>query len=179
MSLFKKFFLLKEQEELQPRLWGYNDGGEHIIGPVYHGGGWNGINVPLIRDGEMGTGIYFTNSKERALSYTNSSWRETQGRKAGKGKYLVEATLRLTKPIIVPKEKKWPPFYALVSLGMKPEKADNILNKHQERTGNTGPAVRKLGESTGHDGLIIHRDSDIEYVVWQPYNVKVVNVEQL
>jgi hypothetical protein len=64
-------------------------------------------------------------------------------------------------------------------LGMKPEKADNAINKAQERTGNTGSIIRKLGESTGHDGLIINRNSDVEYVVWQPYNVMVINVEKL
>ena len=62
---------------------------------------------------------------------------------------------------------------------MKPERAENTINKAQERTGNTGSSIRKLGESKGHDGIVFHRDGDIEYVVWHPFSVIVTNIELL
>jgi hypothetical protein len=75
---------------------------------------------------------------------------------------------------------RWPEYKALIQLGMKPERAENIINKAQERTGNTGSSIRKLGESKGYDGIIVHQDNNnIEYIVWQPYNCMVTNVEKL
>ncbi len=150
------------------------------IGPVYHGGGWNGINAPLVRDGEYGTGIYFTTSKDHALSYTKADWKEIQGAKASKTQYLIEARLRIKKPIVLEKDVNWPEHNALVQLGMKPEKAEQALYKVQERTGNTGSIIRKRGESLGYDGILFHRNNDMDYyIVWQPYNVMVTNVEKL
>jgi hypothetical protein len=178
MFSFKRFYL----EQSEPTAIPFNnrsDINDYNIGPVYHGGGWNGIGMPLVRDGELGTGIYFTDDKKRALSYTESSWKETQGGKLGKRQHLIEARIRLKKPIIIQKDVKWPAFNALVQLGMKPERADKTLNKTQEMTGNTGPSIRKLGLSKGYDGLIFHRDNDIEYVIWQPMSVMVTSIELL
>jgi len=179
MIKFKDYFL---KEELEPTIRLFNnrsDINEYNIGPVYHGGGWNGINAPLVRDGELGTGIYFTNSKARALSYTESSWKESQGAKAGKHQHLIEARIRIKKPVVLEKGVRWPEHSALVLLGMKPERAQNALYKVQERTGNTGSIIRRLGQNMGYDGIIFHRDKDIEYIVWQPYNCMVTDVEKL
>jgi hypothetical protein len=174
-------FYLKEEHEPTHIFWnsGRDDSSTYNIGPVYHGGGWNGINMPLIRDGSFGTGIYFTSSKERALSYTESDWKEIQGSKAGKRQHLIEARLRLRNPAVVEKGARWPEVTALVQMGMKRERAENAINRAQERTGNTGSVIRKQGESKGHDGLIIHHDNEAEYVVWQPFNVMVVDVKVL
>ena len=178
MFTFKDYFF-EENTESDIKLFGnQSNPDEYKIGPVYHGGGWSGINAPLVRDGALGTGIYFTNSKERALSYTESDWKDVQGAKAGKGQHLIEAMLRLVKPVIV-ENTRWPEYKALIQLGMKPERAENTINKAQERTGNTGSSIRKLGESKGYDGIIVHQDNNIEYIVWQPYNVMVTNVQKL
>jgi len=178
MIPFKKFYL-KEQDESSVHLWNIqSDINEFNIGPVYHGGGWNGISAPLVRDGALGTGIYFTNTKDRALSYTQSEWKEVQGNKAGKAQHLVEAMLRLNNPVVV-ENNRWPEYKALIQLGMKPERAENTINKTQERTGNTGSVIRKLGETKGYDGIMYHQDNNIEYVVWQPYGIVVTNVQKL
>jgi hypothetical protein len=176
-----KDLYLKEQHEPARRFWNSDneDSSNYNVGPVYHGGGWNGISMPLIRDGSFGTGIYFTSSKARALSYTESDWKEIQGAKAGKRQHLIEARLRLPNPVVVEKGARWPEFAALVQLGMNPERAKNAIYRAQERTGNTGSVIRKQGESKGYDGLIIHHDDESEYVVWQSYNVMVVDVEVL
>jgi hypothetical protein len=178
MITFKEFYL-EETNNTPIPFNSRSNINEYNIGPVYHGGGWNGVNAPLIRDGELGTGVYFTDSKERALSYTQSDWKETQGAKAGKRQHLIEARIRMRKPIILEKGVRWPPFSALVQLGMKPERADNTINRAQERTGNTGSCIRTLGEKNGYDGIIFHREGDIEYVVWQPFGVMVTNIEIL
>jgi hypothetical protein len=179
MIKFKDYFLKEELESTITFFNNRSDINEYNIGPVYHGGGWNGVNAPLVRDGALGTGIYFTNSKERALSYTQSDWKEIQGAKAGKSQHLIEARLRLKNPVVV-ENTRWPEYKALIQLGMKPERAENIINKAQERTGNTGSSIKKLGESKGYDGIIVHQDNNnIEYIVWQPYNCMVTNVEKL
>lgn len=177
MISFKTFYLKENNESVVP-FNSRSDISIYNIGPVYHGGGWNGISVPLIRDGALGTGIYFTDSKARALSYTESEWKEIQGAKAGKGQHLIEASISLKNPVVV-KDTRWPEHKALIQLGMKPEKAENAISKAQERTGNTGSVIRKLGESKGYDGIIIHHDDSIEYVVWQPNNVIVTNIQKL
>lgn len=156
-----------------------SDINEYNIGPVYHGGGWNGIKAPLVRDGEYGTGVYFTTSKEHALSYTKSDWKEIQGAKASKNQYLIEARLRMRNPVIIQKDAKWPEHNALVQLGMNSEKAENALYKVQERTGYTGSIIKKRGESLGYDGILFHRDDMDYYIVWQPWSVMVTNVEKL
>lgn len=178
MITFEQYY--RENFESDIRLFNHQSNpDDYNIGPVYHGGGWNGINAPLIRDGSLGTGIYFTDDKNRALSYTEADWKEVQGAKAGKSQYLVEARIRMTKPVIIPQEAKWPEFKALVLLGMKPERAENTINRAQERTGYTGSSIRKLGETKGYDGIMRHTSGDIEYVVWYAYHVMVTNVTKL
>lgn len=178
MITFEQYY--RENIESDIRFFNHQSNpSDYNIGPVYHGGGWSGINAPLVRDGELGTGIYFTDSKERALSYTESSWKETQGAKAGKSQHLIEAMINMRKPVILEQGVKWPPFAALVQLGMKPERADNTINRAYERTGYTGSSIRKLGESKGYDGIILHHGDNIEYVVWHPYNIRVTNVIKL
>lgn len=180
MVSFKQYFL-KEQDESDIKLFGHQSNpAEYTIGPVYHGGGWNGINAPLVRDGEYGTGIYFTTSKDDALSYTKSDWKEIQGAKASKTQYLIEARLRMKKPVVLEKDVRWPEHDALVQLGMNSEKAKNALYKVQERTGGTGSIIRKLGESLGYDGILFHRNNDTDYYIsWQPQNVMVTNVQKV
>lgn len=180
MFTFRDFFL-KEEVDTNIRI-PFNSRSsinDFNIGPVYHGGGWSGINSPLIRDGVLGTGIYFTDNKQIALDYTKSDWKEIQGAKSSKTQYLIEARLKMNKPIIIGKDTKWPEYNALIQLGMKPEKADNALSKVQERTGNTGSVIRKLGESKGYDGIIHEGTHYTEYVIWQPYSVMVTDIEKL
>jgi hypothetical protein len=177
MFSFREFYL----EQSEPTVIPFNSRSninDYNIGPVYHGGGWNGMNAPLIRDGEIGTGIYFTDNKERALSYTKSDWKDVQGSKAGSSQHLIEARLKMRKPVIVENPRR-PAFRALIQLGMKPERAESTVEKALERTGNVGSVIRKLGESKGYDGIIIHLDNNIEYVVWHTQDVMVTNAQKL
>lgn len=147
------------------------------IGPVYHGGGWNGISAPLIRDGSFGTGIYFTTSKERAMGYAT----EEREYKSSSKKYLVEAMLAVENPIEMNMENGSDFDSSLDVLmkltGWNRNKAALTIDRQFERTGNLGNILRKKGIEKGYDSLIIHTKFDIEYVLWFTHSIKVINVE--
>lgn len=160
----------------------YNNVLDFKIGPVYHGGGWNGITAPLVRDGSYGTGVYFTDKHEVAKSYaTDTTWHMVQGAKSKrKGTYIVEARLKMKNPIVDDSENDWSLMVnSLVKFGWTEERANDKLNKQYERTGNVGNFFRKEAINNGYDG-IIHKSKNYSiYVVFSPYDVYVTNVETL
>jgi hypothetical protein len=160
----------------EPKLFGHHSSTEdYKVGPVYHGGGWNGVSMPSIRDGSYGTGVYFTTSKQRAMGYAT----EEREFKASKTRYLVEAMLGFYGKVLeINTKAKEGPQTALMRLtGWDERKAWNSIDKQFEKTGNLGKMLRVKGTAAGFDGLAIHNDTDTEYVVWFPQSIKVIKVE--
>jgi hypothetical protein len=153
------------------------------IGPVYHGGGWNGTTAPFIRDGSYGTGIYFTDSYNEAKKYaTDEDWRDLQsvyGKGKRKGTYIVEAFLNINNPLIREDENDYMFILnSLIEFGWSKKKADDKINKQFENTGNIGSFFKKEAIKKGYDGLVHKKNIDI-YVCFNPHQVKVTNVEEL
>ena len=142
----------------------------------YHGGGWSGDSLPLLRDGEFGTGVYFTSDYGVAKHYaTDTEWHEIQGGKGkGKRKYIVEVEISFRNPFIVKKTNP-NPFNVAQELGINPER----IEKAFERKGNAGSVIRLKGQNLGYDGMILDYGDQHHYVVWSVSNVKVTNVEEL
>lgn len=153
---------------------------ESYIEPVYHGGGWNGTGSALIRDGAMGTGIYFSNSKEVALWYTTKEGETEQGSKKLK-KYLITARLNMKNPLIVNAENEYrASIQCLVMCGYTEKRAMNTVEKQFERLGNLGNVIRKAGIAKNHDGIVWNRpNSQTDYIVWYPNSIEVIDVKNL
>ena len=179
---FSPDFVPEETQESQNtsrRLYGSEIDIIANTGMMYHGGGWNGVTAPLIRDGALGTGVYFTSDKSRAVSYANGENQTLSGLKKTK-KHIVSAEARLSNPLVIDSPNDWMAASdSLVKLGMSREKANDKVDSMYEKKGNIGSVIRTKGIQNGHDGIIWNRGGDSEIVVWYPNNIRVIDAKSL
>jgi hypothetical protein len=135
------------------------------IGPVYHGGTWDGIKpVKVNGRGALGVGAYFTPNKDIAQNYATES-----------GGKVIETQLRIHNPLKLYNQdnKTHPMVDALVILGMPEEKAARFVEKEEEKYGYVGGQVKKLAQSKGYDAIFQYFNGKLrEIVVWNANQVK-------
>lgn len=153
--------ILFEDEEQNP---GFN------VGPVYHGGTWNGKVPPKVTGrGALGSGAYFTPIKSVAETYARES-----------GGKVTETFLKVRKPFELKMEKQGPLGHyphpcilALEQLGMPKVKAEKLVDRVEEQKGYMGTEISKLATQQGYDALFQYFDGVLrEIVIWNPGQVQ-------
>lgn len=135
---------------------------EEMIGPVYHGGKWDGVSPIKMGKGSLGYGAYFTPDHKHAEGYAYDN-----------GGSVYEVYLNVKNPLIISVgDKQHPCVEALVSLGMDSEKAYKFVEKIEEEKGYLGKEIMKRAVAAGYDGLIEYKNGKLlEIVVWNSRNV--------
>lgn len=137
---------------------------ESLTQPVYHGGRWNGDGpIKVTGKGSLGAGAYFSPDPAFAAQYAKEAGLD----------YIVEANLNLIKPLVIdaPVEKH-PCVYALIQLGLDPEKAMTMVEKIEEQKGYLGKEISSRAMKQGYDGLTQYRNGKLmEIVIWNSQQV--------
>lgn len=136
------------------------------VGPVYHGGTWDGKNPMRVNGrGALGTGAYFSPDRAYVEKYAKES-----------GGQIIETHLKIHKPLEIHMDRtrpEHPCIQALEKLGMKPEKADALVNRVEELKGYMGKEIQSLATKQGYDGIYEFFDGQLkEIVVWSPSQVQ-------
>lgn len=139
---------------------------EEIVGPVYHGGKWDGVSPIKMGRGALGTGAYFTPNKELAWRYATEAGAEVK-----------EAYLDIQKPIVIKSFKDagvHPCVQALEILGMPKEKASDLVERIEENKGYLGKEISSRAIPQGYDGIFYYHNNTLrEIVIWN--SDKVIN----
>lgn len=134
------------------------------IGPVYHGGTWDGIKLIKVNGrGALGVGAYFTPNQSVAEDYARES-----------GGQVIETMLRVRNPLKIESgDASHPMVNALVQLGMKPGRAEAMVEREEEKHGYMGGQVKKLALDQGYDAIFQYFNGTLrEIVIWSPYQVQ-------
>lgn len=142
------------------------DENDFNIGPVYHGGTWDGVKaIKTSGRGALGSGAYFTPIKDVAQGYA-----------AEGGGQLIQTRLRVHNPLkiyTVSQARTHPMVDALVQLGVEQEKAAAFVEKEEERKGYLGTQVKNLAQSKGYDAIFQFFNGKLrEIVVWNANQVE-------
>jgi hypothetical protein len=130
---------------------------------VYHGGMWDGKTpIKVNGRGALGVGAYFTPLKHVAEMYAKES-----------GGNVVQVQLNIKNPLKIESgDRAHPVINALVQLGMKPEKAEVLVDREEEKFGYVGGQVKKLALQQGYDGIFQYFDGTLrEVVIWNSMQV--------
>lgn len=161
MSNFKLFqFLLEETEDVSQPTSRFN------VGPVYHGGTWNGIKaIKVTGRGALGSGAYFTPMKDVAEKYASES-----------GGEVIETYLDIKNPLKIYRDssnQEHPVIDAMMQLGVSQEKAIAVVEKIEEKYGYVGTQLKTLALAKGYDGIFQYYDGKLrEIVIWNKDQVK-------
>jgi hypothetical protein len=134
------------------------------IGPVYHGGNWDGIKpIKTTGRGALGVGAYFTPIKNVAEYYT----KETGGK-------LLQTNLQVKNPLKIESgDASHPMVAALVQLGINREKAEMVVEKEEEKHGYMGGQVKNLAIKQGYDAIFQYFKGTLrEIVIWNSAQVQ-------
>ncbi len=134
------------------------------ISPVFHGGKWDGIKpIKVNGRGALGVGAYFTPLKDVAEFYAKQS-----------GGNVVQTRLRVRNPLKLESgDRSHPMIQALTLLGVKPEKAEAVVEREEEKHGYMGGQVKKLAIEQGYDAIFQYFNGTLrEIVIWSPYQVE-------
>lgn len=147
-------------------IWGLllEHDGDFNIGPVYHGGTWNGIsNIKVNGRGALGVGAYFTPIKSVAENYAKES-----------GGQVIETMLRVRNPLKIESgDRSHPMINALVQLGVKESRAISVVEKEEEKHGYMGGQVKKLALDQSYDAIFQYFNGTLrEIVIWSPLQVR-------
>lgn len=140
------------------------------VGPVYHGGTWDGSQkaIKVNGRGALGIGAYFTPIKNIADYYAKES-----------GGQVTTAFLNVRNPLEIytdSSNREHPVVAALVSLGMNPEKASAFVEREEEKYGYIGSQLKNLAQSKGYDGIYQYFNGNLrEIVIWNKAQVKPIN----
>jgi hypothetical protein len=150
------------------------ESGQFSIGPVYHGGSWNGIKpIKVTGRGSLGIGAYFTPDRSKAQTYAAE---------AENGK-VIAAYLNINNPLKIfmsGKDFSHPCVQALVLLGMDKDRAIKLVERIEEQKGYMGGEIKKLALEKGYDGIFQYFNGELkEIVVWNSMQVKVKEPEEL
>lgn len=137
-----------------------------MIGPVYHGGNWDGIKpIKTTGRGALGSGAYFTPIRSLAEQYAAES-----------GGKVVTAYLYMNNPLKIYGYKNTfshPCVEALVLLGVNRQKAEQKVERAEESKGYVGREISSLALAANYDGLIQYFEGQPrEIVVWNAAQVK-------
>jgi hypothetical protein len=135
-------------------------------GPFYHGGKWDGISPIKMDRGALGTGAYFTPKKEIALRYASEP-----------GSNISEAYLNVKNPLKIHSLydiRIHPCIQALEILGLPREKAENLVEKVEEKSGYLGKEISSRAIKQGYDCIFYYHKGELsEIVIWN--SDKVIN----
>lgn len=139
------------------------------LGPLYHGGTWDGKTpIKVNGRGALGTGAYLAPSRERAQGYAKESG----------GNKVIEVYVKINKPLDLNMgldRGEHPCIKALVLLGMKPDKAERLVERVEEQKGYMGKEISNLAQQQGYDGLCQYVGGELtEVVVWNAQQVSLV-----
>lgn len=139
---------------------------KEFLGPVYHGGKWDGVSPIKMGRGALGIGAYFTPNKELALRYATES-----------GSGVSEVYLDVKNPIKINSfsdTRVHPCVQALEILGMPKENAVKLVERVEENKGYLGKEISSRAIPQGYDSIFYyHKDTLREIVVWN--SDKVIN----
>lgn len=139
---------------------------QEFLGPVYHGGKWDGISPIKMDRGALGTGAYFTPSREIALRYATEP-----------GSGVSEAYLNVKNPLKLYSLydiRIHPCVQALEILGMAKEKAEKLVEKVEEKSGYLGKEISSRAIPQGYDCIFYYHKGELaEIVIWN--SDKVIN----
>lgn len=133
---------------------------------AFHGGLWNGTTPVRVNGrGALGVGAYFSPIRDVAETYAKES-----------GGKVVEVQLNIRNPLKIESgDRTHPVITALVQLGMKPEKAEALVDQEEEQYGYVGSQIKKLALQQGYDGIFQYFDGVLrEVVIWSPAQVEAV-----
>lgn len=135
-----------------------------LYGPVYHGGNWNGKTPIKMSKGSLGTGAYFTPNINLAKQYAV----QNEGT-------VTEVLLKVSNPLTIKTYKDkhvHPCVQALIILGMREEKAINLVEKTEEQKGYMGKEISSRAFEKGYDCIFQYFDDELrEIVVWDSSRV--------
>lgn len=141
------------------------DENDFNIGPVYHGGTWDGVKaIKTTGRGALGSGAYFTPIKDVAQGYAAES-----------GGQLIQTRLRVHNPlkIYTDNNRTHPMVDALVQLGVDQAKAEAFVEKEEMKKGYLGTQVKNLAQSKGYDAIFQFFNGKLrEIVVWNANQVE-------
>ena len=137
-----------------------------LVGPVYHGGKWDGVSPIKMGRGALGTGAYFTPLRHKADMYA----------KENRGTISI-AFLDIKNPLIIKTSNSnysHPCVDALIQLGVEPKKAKNLVEKVEEEKGYLGKEISSRAIQQGYDAIFQYFvDVLYEIVIWN--SDKVIN----
>lgn len=142
----------------------YENDNEFNVGPVYHGGSWNGLKpIRTSGKGALGVGAYFSPIKSVAERYANES-----------GGTVTKVMLAIKNPLILESgDGSHPMIQALVKLGIEETKAENVVEKVEEEHGYMGSQIKNLALKQGYDGIFQYFNGVLkEILVWNSWQVK-------
>ena len=150
---FSKFYNLKESTTK--------------LGPVYHGGAWDGSKqIKTNGRGALGQGAYFTPDMKIAEQYAKESGMP----------YVVEAFLHIMNPLVIHTntgEMSHPCVDALVQLGVDKDKSVAMVEKIEDQYGYVGKQISSRAIPQGYDGILQYFNNRLrEIVVWNPTQVQ-------
>jgi hypothetical protein len=145
------------------------ESGEPLV--VYHGGFDVATGSGAFKSskrGALGAGTYFTPSETRALSYA----RESGAKKSA----VTEVYLSIKNPLVIGNNPRQHPMVeAFEKLGMDPNKAEDLVERVEEKHGYIGTELQRMAKRQGYDGLVQYdRSGEIvsEVVAFDPKQIK-------
>lgn len=135
------------------------------FGPVYHGGGWDGLSpIKIAGRGALGAGAYFSPIRSVAEKYAREQ-----------GGVVIEAFLDISNQLEIRMKSgtfKHPCVDALIQLGLDPEIAFRKVEKIEENKGYLGKEISTLALAKGYDALFQYFDGTLkEIVIWNSNKV--------
>lgn len=142
----------------------YENDNEFNVGPVYHGGSWDGTKpIRTSGKGALGVGAYFSPIKTTAERYAKES-----------GGTVTKVMLSIKNPLKIESgDGSHPMVQALVKLGVNNEKAIDLVERIEEEHGYMGSQVKNLALKQGYNGIFQYFNGVLtEIVVWNAGQVQ-------
>lgn len=137
---------------------------ENNLGPIYHGGKWDGKTPIKMSRGALGYGAYFTPSLEIAEYYAKQN--------AG---VVTQVNIDIRNPLVIKlnnSKPEHPCVLALKLLGMPEKNAEKLVEKVEEMKGYMGKEISTRAIAAGYDGIYeFFNDKLREIVVWNSNKV--------
>lgn len=138
----------------------------------YHGTDQDITQFKPSKEGALGKGIYVTPNAEYASNYAAE---DVFGEKRGTGGNVIPMFIKITDPLVITYEYgNDPAIQALEKLGVRFEKARDMMEKASEEKGGPTNEIMSRAKKAGHDGIFyLNEDGTIrEALVFEPNQVK-------
>lgn len=124
----------------------------------------------IAKEGDLGSGIYLTTSKQHAESYL--TFDPSEGTDNRTERRLASVIVKLNNPVVVTQRSNFPIMEVLLQIGLDEKKASTRIEKDYENRGALGKWVQAALEKQGYDGMIVNRGNDVyEIVAYNPRNI--------